>query len=454
MPGRLRVGFGMSWPFSDSLLGYSLRNCKILTLQKAWPKYKLGGSQKMVSEWHNSFCQKQRKDSEFPYVHSFKALSPNPDLRDSCHVCLSVVSLSPVPLCFFPSDFQMTPTRPFISTWSLGKDSEIPFGPGLSPIFKNLRDQIHPFQSILVHWFLNVDIHSCHLLFAYFQFTLIHVLNIPGSYAVLSFAAPGFTSISSHIHNWALFSLWLHAFILSGIISPLFSSSIWAPTDLRSSSFSVISFGQFILFMRSQGKNTEVVCHSLLHWTTFCQNSPPWPTHLGWPYLAWLIVSLSKKRLWSMCLLGSNICWIIKKAREFQKNIYFCFTDYAKSFDSVDHNKLWKIPQEMGIPDHLTCFLRNLYPGQEATIRTRHGITGWFQIGKEVHQGCILPPCLFNLHAEYIKQNAGWMKHKQESRLPGEIAITQICRWHHPYGRKWRGTKEPLDEGERGEWNS
>ena len=116
MPGRLRVGFGMSWPFSDSLLGYSLRNCKILTLQKAWPKYKLGGSQKMVSEWHNSFCQKQRKDSEFPYVHSFKALSPNPDLRDSCHMCLSVVSLSPVPFCFFPSDFQMTPTRPFIST--------------------------------------------------------------------------------------------------------------------------------------------------------------------------------------------------------------------------------------------------------------------------------------------------------------------------------------------------
>ena len=98
----------------------------------------------------------------------------------------------------------------------------------------------------------------------------------------------------------------------------------------------------------------------------------------------------------------ANICWIIKKAREFQKNIYFCFIDYAKDFDCVDHYKLWKILKEMGIPDHLTCLLRNLYAGQEATVRTRHGTTGWFQIGKAVRQGCILSPCLFNLHAEYI----------------------------------------------------
>ena len=92
-----------------------------------------------------------------------------------------------------------------------------------------------------------------------------------------------------------------------------------------------------------------------------------------------------------------NLHWIIKKAREFQKNIYFCFIDYAKDFDRVDHNKLWKILKEMGIPDHLTCLLRNLYAGQEATVKTGHRTTDWFQIGKEVYQGCILSPCLFNL---------------------------------------------------------
>ena len=102
-----------------------------------------------------------------------------------------------------------------------------------------------------------------------------------------------------------------------------------------------------------------------------------------------------------------NIRWIIKKAREFQKNINFCFIDYAKAFDCVDHNKLWKILKEMGIPDHLTCLLRNLYAGQEATVRTGHGTTDWFQIGKGVLQGCILSPCLFNLYAEYIMPNAG-----------------------------------------------
>ena len=103
----------------------------------------------------------------------------------------------------------------------------------------------------------------------------------------------------------------------------------------------------------------------------------------------------------------ANIRWIMKKAREFQKNIYFCFTDYAKAFDCVDHNKLWKILNEMGIPDHLTCFLRNLYSGQETTVTIRHGTTDWFQIGKGVRQGCILSPCLFNLYAEYIMRNAG-----------------------------------------------
>ena len=97
----------------------------------------------------------------------------------------------------------------------------------------------------------------------------------------------------------------------------------------------------------------------------------------------------------------------MEKAIEFQKNIYFCFIDYAKTFDCMDHNKLCKILKEMGIPDHLICLLRNLYAGQEATVRTRHGTTDWFQIGKGVHQGCILFPCLFNLYAEYIMRNTG-----------------------------------------------
>ena len=98
----------------------------------------------------------------------------------------------------------------------------------------------------------------------------------------------------------------------------------------------------------------------------------------------------------------ANILWIIEKAREFQKNIYFCFIDYAKAFDCVDHNKLWKILKEMGIPDHLTCFLSNLYSGQEATVRTGHGTMDWFKIGKGICQGCTLSPCLLNFYAEYI----------------------------------------------------
>ena len=103
----------------------------------------------------------------------------------------------------------------------------------------------------------------------------------------------------------------------------------------------------------------------------------------------------------------ANICWIIEKARDFQENIYFCFIGYAKAFDCMDHKKLWKILKEMGIPDHLTCLLRNLYVGQEATVRTGHGTTDWFRVGKGVRQGCILSPCLFNFYAEYIMRNAG-----------------------------------------------
>ena len=102
----------------------------------------------------------------------------------------------------------------------------------------------------------------------------------------------------------------------------------------------------------------------------------------------------------------ANIHWIIEKARMFQKNIYFCFIDNAKAFDCVDPNKLWKILKEMGIPDHLICLLKNLYAGQEATVRTGHGTPEWFQIGKGVQESCILSPCLFNLYAEYIMRNA------------------------------------------------
>ena len=112
-------------------------------------------------------------------------------------------------------------------------------------------------------------------------------------------------------------------------------------------------------------------------------------------------------QMFKLDLEKANIHWIIEKAREFQKNIYFCFTDYTKVFDCVDHNKLWKILKEMGIPDHLTCLLKNLYGGQEATVRIGHRTTDWFQIGKGGHQGSVLSPCLFNLCAEYIMRNAG-----------------------------------------------
>ena len=115
----------------------------------------------------------------------------------------------------------------------------------------------------------------------------------------------------------------------------------------------------------------------------------------------------------------ANIHWTIKKAREFQKTIYFCFIDYAKAFDCVDHNKLWKILKEMRTPDHLICLLRKLYAGQEAGVRTGHGTTDWFQIGEEVCQGCILSPCLFNLYAEYIMRNTGLKETQAGIKIAG-----------------------------------
>src|SRR5574337_1085921 len=129
-----------------------------------------------------------------------------------------------------------------------------------------------------------------------------------------------------------------------------------------------------------------------------------------------------------ICFIVFYYMLFIEKAREFQKNIYFCFADYAKAFDCVDHNKLWTILKEIGIPDLLTCLFRNLYAGQEATVRTGHGITDWFQIRKEVRQGCILSPCLFNLYAEYIMRNA----ELEEAQAGIRIARRNINKYRYP----------------------
>ena len=142
----------------------------------------------------------------------------------------------------------------------------------------------------------------------------------------------------------------------------------------------------------------------------------------------------------------------LSKKQEFQKNIYFCFIDYAKAFDCVDHNKWWKILQEMGIPDHLTCLLRNLYADQEATVRTGHGTTDWFQIGKGVPQGVILSPCLFNLYAEYTMRNA----ELEEAQAGVKIAVRNINNLRYAddttlMAESEEELKKPLDESERGE---
>ena len=129
-----------------------------------------------------------------------------------------------------------------------------------------------------------------------------------------------------------------------------------------------------------------------------------------------------------------NICWIMEKAREFQKNI--CFLQYAKAFGYVNHNKLWKVLKEMGIPHHLICLLRNLYAGQEATVRTGHGTTDCFQIGKGIHQGCILSPWLFNFYAEYIMRSAGLEETQLELRLLGEISIISDMQMTPPLWQK------------------
>ena len=126
----------------------------------------------------------------------------------------------------------------------------------------------------------------------------------------------------------------------------------------------------------------------------------------------------------------------MEKVGEFHKNIYFCFIDYAKAFDCVDHNKLWKTVKEMGMPEHLTCLLRNLHASQEATVRIGHGTTDWFQIGNGVRQGCILSPCLLNLYAEYIMRNAGMEEAQAGIKIAGEIAIVSDMQMTRPFWQK------------------
>ena len=147
----------------------------------------------------------------------------------------------------------------------------------------------------------------------------------------------------------------------------------------------------------------------------------------------------------------ADICWIILKAREFQKSIYFCFIDYTKAFDCVDHNKLKNILKETGIPDHLTCLLRNLNAGQEATVRTGHGTTHWFQIGKGVRQGCILSPFLFNLYVEYLIRNAGLDEAQAGIKFAGRN-VNNLRYADDTTLMAESRAEEPLDESERGEW--
>ena len=150
----------------------------------------------------------------------------------------------------------------------------------------------------------------------------------------------------------------------------------------------------------------------------------------------------------------ANIRWIIEKARETRKNIYFCFIDYTQAFYFVGHNKLWKILQEMGIPDHLTCLLRNLYAGQEATVRTRHGTVDWFQIGKGVHQGCTLPPCLFNSYAEYIMWNVGLNEAQAVTKIAGRNINNLRYADDTTLMAESKKKLKNLDESERREWKS
>ena len=148
----------------------------------------------------------------------------------------------------------------------------------------------------------------------------------------------------------------------------------------------------------------------------------------------------------------AKICWIIEKGREFQKNIYFCFIDYAKAFDCVDHSKLWKILEEMGIQDHLSCLLRNLYAGQEAIVRTRHGTMNCPNLGKEYVKTVYCHLASLTSMQSTSCEMPGWMNPKLDRDCWEKYQQPQICRWYHSNSRKWRGNKELPDEGKKGEW--
>ena len=156
---------------------------------------------------------------------------------------------------------------------------------------------------------------------------------------------------------------------------------------------------------------------------TLNSSSTPWNSK-------WFKLKICKPKycMWIFACMWISLFWV-------RQNVHLG-SHYAKAFDCVDHNKLWKILKEMGIPDHLTCLLRNLYAGQEATVKTGHGTTDWFQIGKGVHRGCVLSPCLFNFYRQYIMRKPGWRKHKLESRLPGEISITSDMQMIPPLWQK------------------
>ena len=202
----------------------------------------------------------------------------------------------------------------------------------------------------------------------------------------------------------------------------------WATTDLGSSSFSILSFCLFILFMgfSRQGYWSGLPFPSPVdHILTECE-------------LPDVQAGFRKGRGTRNQVAKSSlmICWIIKKARGLQKNIYFSFINYAKASDCVDHNKLWKILKEMGIPDHLTCLLRNLYAGQEATVRTGNGTTNWFQIGKEYVKAVYCHPAYLTSMQSTSWEILGWKKHKLESRLLGEISITSNMQMTPPLWKK------------------
>ena len=152
----------------------------------------------------------------------------------------------------------------------------------------------------------------------------------------------------------------------------------------------------------------------------------------------------------------ANICWIWSSKRISEKHLLLLHQVYYSLWLWLTTN--WKLLKKMGNPDHLTCLLRKLYAGQEATVRTRHGTEDWFQTGKGVYQGCVLSPCLFNLYAEYIMRNTGLDETEAGIKIAGRntnnLRYINNLRWHHPYGRKQRGTKAPLGESERGKWKS